>query len=160
MVDEVILSDGAIDGDSIVDESILFALRDNPYAIAQGNSSQKILTAALQPPAAGTNFIVARLLETVEPGGTMYCRVLVPGVVTMYAQYRRVTGVSIPAQVVFRKNGTIIYDPTTFNQSWTAVQINVTVAVGDELRFTLASGGDNEYRYVRVYSANNAMAVA
>ena len=159
------------------------ALRDNPVAIAEGAAgAPRIQTQALAPPTAGTAHIIRRVQEAGFLAGSdsdypatgnhdkfserqhLGVTVLVPGVITAYAQHRRVTGDQTPAMRVL-KNGALVQEWGITSSSFVARQVNISVDVGDVIIFQQrGDGGFNpsapEWRYLRIYSDNPNMAVA
>lgn len=130
------------------------ALRDNITALAEGaTGAPKVLTAALNPPAAGSVSIFQIAgIGGVELGTTngVYlstgygrsfddsCHVgvvaLVAGTLRMYAEHRSSSGSGV-AYIRVLKNGVLVQQWTTSSTSHVARQVDVSVDVGDVVVF-------------------------
>ena len=184
------------------------ALRDNPIAIAEGAAgapriagqtgpavqtngifdgavtNAKIANSAvtnnkLQPPTAGTNFLIRRLQESDAVttsvdyadtgrysgwsiGSHLGVTVLVAGTITAYLQHRRRVGGGTSFVRVVR-NGSQVAQWSTTSTSFQTRQVNISVAVGDVIVFqqrVSAEGNTSEWRQLRIYSNNPNFAVA
>ena len=158
------------------------ALRDNPVAIAEGGAgAPRIQTQALAPPTAGTAHIIRRVQESGFLAGPseypaagnhdrfsenqhLGVTVLVPGVITAYAEHRRVTG-NETARMRVLKNGALVQEWEVTSSGFVARQVNISVDVGDVVIFQQRgddgfSPATSEWRYLRIYSNNPNMAVA
>lgn len=159
------------------------ALRDNPVAIAEGASgAPKVMTAALQPPAAGDGFLIARL-RTTEVGTTeinymdgdayridqtnrslsVVC--LVPGVIRCKMNHRAAQS-SSASYVRVLKNGVQQAEFSTTSTINQSRQVDVSVAVGDVVTlqnrnaFNSSASWISYWSSVAIYSATPDMAVA
>ena len=158
------------------------ALRDNPIAIAEGAAgAPRIQTPALAPPTAGTAHIIRRVQEaTISAATDVYpnpnnhdrfshehhlgVTVLVPGVITAYAEHRKSGGFASDSMSLrVLKNGSLVQEWTTSTTTSTFIQrqVDISVDVGDVVIFQQRrSGGSGEWRHLRIYSNNPNMAVA
>ena len=155
-------------------------LRDNPVAIAEGAAgAPRIQTVALAAPTAGTAHIIRRVQEAgVTTSLSSYpvaenhdrfsesqhlgVTVLVPGVITAYAEHRRVSGGSLTRMRVL-KNGALVQEWSTTSSGFTARQVDISVDVGDVIIFQQRSDATDtstQWRFLRIYSNNPNMAVA
>ena len=158
-------------------------LRDNPVAIAEGAAgAPRIQTSALAPPTAGTAHIIRRVQETAfftsalsypaagnhdkfSESQHLGVTVLVPGVITAYAEHRRVEG-NQPALMRVLKNGALVQEWGVTSSSFVARQVNISVDVGDVVIFQQCADDSQipasapEWRFLRIYSNNPNMAVA
>ena len=154
-------------------------LRDNPVAIAEGAAgAPRIQTSALAPPAAGTAHIIRRVQEAAfftlalpypdvgnhdrfSESRHLGVTVLVPGVITAYAEHRSSTP-SVISFVRVLKNGVQVQEWSTSSTSFVTRQVDISVDVGDVIIFQQRAGSSIEvgWRLLRIYSNNPNMAVA
>ena len=136
----------------------------------------------LQPPTAGTNFLIRRLQEAttavifntsytdtgfylgLDTGSHLGVTVLVAGTITAYLQHRRI-GTSATSFVRVLKNGAQVAQWSTTSTSLQTRQVNISVAVGDVIIFqnrisTDSGTAGSEWRFLRIYSNNPNFAVA
>ena len=137
---------------------------ENPEAIAEGASgAPKVLTAALQPPAAGGNIIyrVYTPILTAAAGGPDvdfgHVNALVPGVIRVSVS---VDSITVPAEIQVKKNGAVENTITA-----TGIQnTDITVAQGDLIVITGVPGagasGSITINNILIRSATVNMAVA
>ena len=150
-----------------------------PTANNQAANKAYVDAAALQPPTAGTSFLIRRLQETAidtfsrvypDPGlyiGSQTTRhlgvtVLVAGTITAYLEHRR-TGSTATSFARVLKNGSQVAQWSTSSTSFQTRQVNISVAVGDVIIFqqrVSVSGAQTEWRQLRIYSNNPNFAVA
>ena len=188
MTDFVTRDDDNLGVGRILTSPTMYALYDNLFAMASGAAgAPRIQTPALNngvvtaeklaPPTAGTAHIIRRVQET--PGVTgvdeyesagehdrlsrsrhLGVTVLVPGVITAYAQHRRSAGTTTPRMRVL-KNGALVQEWGITSSSFVARQVNISVDVGDVVIFQQRGNGSGcEWRLLRIYSNNPNMAVA
>ena len=160
--------------------SIGLALRDNVVALAAGSAgAPRIQTAALQPPAAGSTFILRRIqeeevftAETAYPGVGFHnaasaaqhlgFHALVSGIVRCEV-WHRVSASSSISEVRVLKNGVPVATWTTNSTSLVQRLVDVSVVIGDEIIFQhrRSFGADlSVWRFIRVTSAHFSLAVA
>jgi hypothetical protein len=148
-------------------------------ALAEGAvGAPRIKTAALEPPTAGTDYLICRLQEAeVTHGGSVYVPVnehrffsasshlgvtcLVTGTITAYLEHRRIGGVDF---VRVLKNGALVQEWSTTATTFQVRQVSVSVDVGDVIIFQHRGGDDVGptfiWRRLRIYSNNPDFAVA
>lgn len=162
----------------------MIALRDNDVylkSVLSGTEALKIPNAALVPPSAGYNFLVARIFEGEKimsasswPGGLnvelmghkdqsdvqVNALILVSGVVRLYCEASRVmAGGTIYLRI--HKNGVLAYEAILTTEEYVPYIVDIGVGVGDIISWSTRSYTNFRYgklRRCRIYSNNNNFA--
>ena len=171
--------DTEVEPEAPLTSSLGVRFRDNPIAVWEGAAgAPKVRTVALQPPEAGQSFLIMRLQESAfstviqdffpteannraSNSRHLGVTVLVPGVITCYAQHRLAAG-SESSELRVIKNGSQVQSWSTSSTSFQTRSVDVSVDLGDSVVFQqrYTDSGESAWRRLRIYSANPDMAVA
>jgi hypothetical protein len=181
MADWTNIPDATFDPDRPVLGSTHLAIVKNFEALTEGAvNAPKITNAALDPPTAGLGFLIRRiqnaefstdissypnvdLNDRALPDQHLGVTVLVSGVVTVYFEHKRDSGLAFTSLVRVLLNGSVAQEFGTGSTSYVSQTLNINVSVGDSITLqnrTNSPGQISFWRSLRIYSNTQNMAVS